>query len=202
MGILQAKPKWIDSIEDGQHKCDNCQYKTLSEEFLKIHCETYHIGHPSYILYMGCTGSIDGRNTLNDCVSSKWIDCTGGQTAYKDGNLETLGKELVDGARENNIKLYNIYRMYDPGLGLDFAPWWVQGGIDAGVFQEYQIPQDCLVQSDDESDDESNDIIDDVISESEESDQELKPENNSDQKEKGENHLENIKKDWDIKINL
>jgi hypothetical protein len=88
---------------------------------------------------MCCDGDITARNRLVKSVTAKWIDCTGGQAAFKDGDLETFGKELVDAARSNNIELYCIYRMYDPGVGLFFASWWVQGGIDAGVFQEYKI---------------------------------------------------------------
>ena len=52
---------------------------------------------------MECDGSIDGRDTLNYMITAKWIDCTGGQSAYQDGNLETFGTELVNASRTSNV---------------------------------------------------------------------------------------------------
>ena len=106
--------------------------------------KTYHIKikDNTYILYIGVDGSLDGHNALVDCVSSQWIDMTGGQAAFYDGDLKEFGDELVEASKETGYKIYEIYRMYDPGLGLDFAEWWVKGGIAAGVFEKYELPED------------------------------------------------------------
>jgi len=148
MGCVAVKPEWLDSIESGTFNCKSCKYKTTNDDFLNEHCNAYHIDNESrsYILYVGCTGSITGRNTIEEHIRDKfqYVDCTGGQMACHDGDLQTFGDLIVEVARKNNIGIYYIYRMYDPGLGLDFPTWWVQGGIDAGVFQEYTIPDDVL----------------------------------------------------------
>lgn len=52
--------------------------------------------------------------------------------------------------------------MFDPGLGLDFPMWWVNAGVEAGVFERYQIPDDVQAhwgddeQSNDDSSEESS----------------------------------------------
>lgn len=150
MGALQAKPEWVDSKEEGLFQCPECFYSTDREEHLRKHAEAYHPEDPSYILYMTCDGSIEGRNELNERVSAQWIDCTGGQAAYEDGDLYELGEELVEASREIGVGVYHVYRMYDPGLGLEFPMWWVHGGIKAGVFEEYKLPEDVIPSSDDE----------------------------------------------------
>lgn len=146
MGALAAKPNWVDGKQDGKHKCDKCNYATDDDNHLNLHKDEYHNDDKTFVLYMACDGSIEGRNILNDNVSAKWIDCTGGQAAYEDNDLKTFGEQLVKAARDNNIKLYHIYRLNDPGLGLDFPYWWVQGGLRAGVFDEYPIPEDVKAE--------------------------------------------------------
>jgi hypothetical protein len=141
MSFFQPKPKWIDSI-DGQFNCQSCVYKTSESEWLQTHIKCYHSEEMSMVLYMECSGSIEGRNLLLQSTDAQSIDCTGGQAACADGNLETFGEQLVQAARDHNIKLYRVCRMGDPGLGLMFPDWWVDGGIEAGVFAEYVLPVD------------------------------------------------------------
>lgn len=105
---------------------------------------------------MCCNGSIEGRNALNDRVSAKWIDCTGGQAAYEDGDLEELGEELVEASRETSVKIFHVFRMFDPGLGLDFPMWWVEGGIKAKIFSQYKLPDDVVASLNDSSESEEN----------------------------------------------
>jgi hypothetical protein len=175
MGVIASKPEWVDSDENGEFKCDHCSYKN-SEEFLQIHIQEYHTNH-NMVLYMDCNGSIEGRDVLNDCIDAEWIDCTGGQAAYKDSDLQKFGEQLVRAARDNNIKLFNVLRIQDPGLGLDFPSWWVEAGIEAGVFERYDIPDDVKWTEndgewgeDDEKDDEEDDEEDDEKSESDKDD--------------------------------
>ena len=156
MGMFESKPEWLDGTDNGCFGCELCPYKTDDSDHLKAHKKMYHVEPEDQhmILYMGCDGSIGGRNALNDRVSSKWIDCTGGQAAYEDGDLQQLGDELVAASRETGVKIYHVYRMFDPGLGLDFPMWWVTGGINAGVFQQYALPNDVIPK--DDSDDDNN----------------------------------------------
>ena len=145
MGTIQPKPDWVDSTDGGELKCDFCEYHSNDNKHLAEHTETYHPGERSMILYMGCDGSIEGRNALNGRVSAKWIDCTGGQAVFEDSDLKQFGDELVEASRDLDVKLCHVFRMFDPGLGLDFPMWWVEGGIDAGVFEEYILPDDVIV---------------------------------------------------------
>lgn len=142
MGALISKPDWVDSKIDGELICKSCTYKSDSEEFLAAHVEKYHTCDQEMILYMGCTGSIEGRSNLVDGVDAQWMDMTGGQAAFHDGDLKTFGDQLVAGAREHGLKLYHVVRMHDPGLGLEFPWWWVEAGVKAGVFQQYELPED------------------------------------------------------------
>ena len=150
MGCILVKPEWVDSNPLGTFECHSCTYKATSEDFLREHCSTYHNTTSTYVLYLGCTKSISGRSAIEACISEefKYVDCTGGQMACYDGDLQRFGDLVVEAARNNDIGIYYIYRMYDPGLGLDFPAWWVQGGIDAGTFQEYQVPADVLAGAD------------------------------------------------------
>ncbi|AYV77307.1 MAG: hypothetical protein Barrevirus32_3 [Barrevirus sp.] len=152
------KPDWLDSLIDGTYPCKSCPYSTDIKDHLKIHTKTYHNKEyqEHYILYMECNGSIDGRNDLNDLISNHDIDCTGGQSAYEDGDLKEFGDQLVIAARQTGVGLYRVLRMYDPGLGLIFDDWWVNGGIKAGVFQEYQLPDDVIATWDKEEDSDSD----------------------------------------------
>ena len=120
MGLLESKPLWGDTNPSGKHSCDECPYKTDSQDFLEEHSNRYHHENTNYILYMGCTGSINGRNELEHRVSARYIDMTGGQAAFQDGDLKEFGDELVAASRETGHKVYHVYRMHDPGLGLDF----------------------------------------------------------------------------------
>lgn len=143
MGIIQAKPEWVDTDPSGTMKCQSCTYFTSNWDHLQKHTQTYHPEDGlGMILYMECTGSIDGRNAINEMVSVSPIDCTGGQSAYEDDDLEKFGRELVKASRATGYKIGRVYRMADPGLGLDFPQWWVEGGLKAGVFQQYVLPLD------------------------------------------------------------
>lgn len=93
-------------------------------------------------LYFDCNGSLEGRNLIEDAVSVRYVDCTGGQAAFEDGNLQVFGQEVIAAARKHNIKIYKILRMDDPGLGLMFTDEWVQDGLSSGRFQAYPIPKD------------------------------------------------------------
>ena len=150
MGNFIEKPEWIDPDEDGEFECDNCAYKSNNEEYLKSHQKSYHNDKTPFILYMCCQGSIDERNIFEQAVTVEYIDCTGPQAAFHDGDLQQFGNELVQCARDNDLKLYCIYRMYDPGLGLMINPYWLKGGLDAGVFTEYSIPDDVKANDDQE----------------------------------------------------
>lgn len=146
MSIFEAKPAWVDSNPNGKHCCDKCPYKTDSSQYLQDHNKRFHRDKAQFILYMACPGSLDGRNTLADGVSFKWIDMTGGQAAFIDGDLKKFGDELVRASRKTHNKLYHVYRMHDPGLGLDFPQWWVDTGVKLGIFQEYKLPEDVKAE--------------------------------------------------------
>lgn len=152
MGLLESKPLWADTNPSGKHSCDECPYKTDSQDFLEEHSKRYHHDNTNYILYMGCTGSINGRNELEHRVSARYIDMTGGQAAFHDGDLKEFGDDLVAASRETGHKLYHVYRMHDPGLGLDFPQWWVDTGVALEIFQQYQLPEDVKVGENDNTD--------------------------------------------------
>jgi hypothetical protein len=140
------KEDWVDSVEGGTIKCEHCSYCTNSRDFLEKH-NTYHKDDREFILYMECKGSLKGRNTLIDNISAQEIDCTGGQAAFEDGDINVFGQELVNASRKTKFKIYRALRMHDPGLGLCFPEWWIDAGIKAGVFEKYSLPQDVLVKS-------------------------------------------------------
>lgn len=156
MGDFYSKPLWLDGLCETSSagklcngcladtlQCEHCPYETSHEDYLKKHTEVYH-SNLDMVLYMSCPG-LESRNTLIDAIEKKGfkaIECTGGQTTFEDGNLNKFGKALVKAARKHHIKLYQVYRMYDPGLGLEFTSWWLQAGVQARVFEEYPIPDD------------------------------------------------------------
>jgi hypothetical protein len=142
MGAIQPKAEWVTSDETGEFVCKDCSYTSSNAEFLKKHIDSYHEGEHSFVLYMTCEGSIDGRNELLQLVDFNYIDCTGGQAACDDGDLQTFGDQLVNASQKTGHKLFQVYRMYDPGLGLDFPQWWFDAGLDAGVFEKYDLPTD------------------------------------------------------------
>jgi hypothetical protein len=100
-----------------------------------------------FILYME-TESMDARNKLNEIIDANEFDCTGGQTAYKDGSLQEFGNKIVKAAREKNVKLYRVLRMHDPGIGLSFCDHWITAGLEAGVFEKYDLPEDVITYRD------------------------------------------------------
>jgi hypothetical protein len=167
MGAIQPKPEWVDSIDDGKFECDKCSYKSNSDDNLGQHTTTYHNENTQMILYMNCDGSIEGRNELNNSISAKWIDCTGGQAAYEDGDLQEFGDELVMASRNTGHKIYCVFRMHDPGLGLDFPGWWIQGGLNAGVFQQYEVPDDVHSSINDKHSDNKSESATESATESE-----------------------------------
>lgn len=172
MGMMESKPAWADTDPTGELSCSKCRYKSNSEEFLQQHTARYHPSNrvPSFILYMGCSGSLDGRNTLSDRVSAQYIDMTGGQAAFEDGDLIEFGDELVAASRDTGYKLYGVYRMHDPGLGLDFPDWWVQTGVELGIFQQYNLPVDVIATGNENHNEEDNEEEGESESSEEESD--------------------------------
>ena len=171
---MESKPAWADTDPSGEHSCSECRYKSNSDEFLQQHTARYHPSNrvPSFVLYMGCSGSLNGRNTLSKCVSAKWIDMTGGQAAFEDGDLTEFGDDLVAGSRNTGYKLYGVYRMHDPGLGLDFPDWWVQTGVELGIFQQYNLPTDVIATGNENHDEEDEEDEEDENCESESSEEE------------------------------
>ncbi len=143
------KPAFIGTIEDGEFGCDKCTYKTNNEEHLKEHSECYHPvieeGQNPFILYFQCDGSLNGRNSLAGGVSVSYLDMTGGQAAFEDGDLTQFGTELVLASRASGYKIYNVYRMHDPGLGLMLINWLIDEGLELGIFEEYELPEDVKV---------------------------------------------------------
>lgn len=87
MGALQAKEDWVDSIDDGEIACKSCRYRTNTQEHLDQHTNKYHpkdgVTDDMFVYYMDCNGSIEGRNVLCEYVDVQWIDCTGGQAAFR-----------------------------------------------------------------------------------------------------------------------
>lgn len=124
------------------YPCLYCKFTTHKQDLLTTHYHNYHNNEREFILYLECTGSIEGRNTFNEAVDVEPIDCTGGQAAFEDGDLKHFAQQAIANARATGYKLYGIYRMYDPGLGLCFTNEWLQGGIKAGTFTKYLLPED------------------------------------------------------------
>lgn len=55
------------------------------------------------ILYFDCNQSLDGRNAIADHLAKfgfQWMDMTGGQAAFEDGDLESFGNHIVEFARK------------------------------------------------------------------------------------------------------
>ena len=136
------RPDWLDGDSDGQHTCDKCDYKSQNLHHLKQHEDCYHNPNAEMVLYFATDDSIEGRNKLLNLINFEPMDCTGGQCACEDGDLEEFGKQLIEASRKTGHKLCHIYRLADPGLGLEFPLWLVEGGIKAGVYSAYNIPAD------------------------------------------------------------
>lgn len=99
----------------------------------------------TYVLYFACVGSIDGRNALtNHLKKAKFqaIDSTGGQCACEDGDLQVFGDTLVTACRLLDLKMWHVYRMPDPGLGLVVDSAMIRRGLCDGSIQEYELPDD------------------------------------------------------------
>ena len=97
------------------------------------------------ILYFDSNRSIFGRNAIADHLAEfgfKWMDMTGGQAAFDDGDLKLFGDKIIECARKHEIGIHEIVRMEDPGLGLMFPSKWLEDGISSGRFQRYDIPKD------------------------------------------------------------
>lgn len=123
--------------------CEHCLFKTTLQTKLEEHKNSYH-QDGEFILYFACK-SLNNRNKLMKNVTAQWIDCTGGQAAFKDGDLITFGRELVNTSRKTGAKLYYAVRMHDPGLGLCFEEDWLNDGIKYGIFQKYDLPDDVVI---------------------------------------------------------
>lgn len=124
-------------------KCEQCLFKTAVQTKMDNHKNMYHSSE-NFILYFGCK-SLNDRNILMENISAQWMDCTGGQAAFKDGDLITFGRELVCASRNTGKKLYHVVRMHDPGLGLCFDNTWLENGVKYGIFQKYDLPDDVVI---------------------------------------------------------
>ncbi len=127
--------------------CEECSFETNTQEKLEKHIETYHyvkIIKPTFILYFECEGSIDGRNRLTRNIPNVNIDSTGGQAAFEDGDLDKFGKDLTCASRRTGIKIYRAMRIHDPGLGLCIDESWLEEGLECGIFEEYDFPDDVF----------------------------------------------------------
>jgi len=77
----------------------------------------------SFILYFHIIDddSLDARNRLADHLKQfgfKWMDMTGGQAAFKDGDFEIFSNETIKYCRQNDLKIHFICRCPDFGVGL------------------------------------------------------------------------------------
>ncbi len=136
MGLIEDLmfpiPNWINT-DPGEYKCNKCSYSSDNEEYLQNHCDTFHKDKVSYVLYMECSDSIEGRNHIVNNIPFSYIDCTGGQASFEDGDIEEFYQAVKKVANEYNLELGLICRMPDPGLGLIFSGWLVEEGIKAGT---------------------------------------------------------------------
>lgn len=91
---------------------------------------------PSKILYFQCD-SFEGRYYIVEYLEDfgySFLDGTGSQCAYEDGDLDNFGKHVVKAAQNGGLRLRDIARVEDPGLGLIFE----EGAIEAAA--NYPIP--------------------------------------------------------------
>ncbi len=152
---LWPKPAFVDGISTcttcGDKKdskctvcfrCTRCAYKAKTQTHLDDHTKFYHKSD-TWVLYVECDDSGEGREELEICLSMRPIDATGGQWAFEDGDLEKFGDKLVKAARKTGVKLFCVMRMIDPGLGLILPSWRVTGAIKAGVCKVYTLPQEA-----------------------------------------------------------
>lgn len=139
-----SKPNWVDGDKNGTIKCKYCKYKTNTEDSMMKHAY-YHNGN-SFILYFECDGLLEGRNAIARDLENdfEWIDMTGGQVAFKDGDFKLFCEKVIKSARAHNVKLYHVTRMHDPGIGLCVFDWWIDGGVKAGVFTNKKIPKQLI----------------------------------------------------------
>jgi hypothetical protein len=99
-----------------------------------------HLGmEASKILYFCVEGenSIDQRNLLIDALEHHGfnnIECSGGQAAFDDGDLEEFTEIVLGTAREQNppIDVQAIFRLNDPGLGMVVGDVHVLEGLASG----------------------------------------------------------------------
>ena len=146
--MFGRKPEWVDHDMYGRVFCNKCFYQTSCDNYLQLHMKTFHERDGNYILYFECE-DFDGRYTIID-HNNKFepIDCTGAQAAFEDGDLKEFGDALIDTSRQTGVKLLKICRMKDPGLGLLFPSWILEAGIKMGIYQNYEIPDDCGLNDD------------------------------------------------------
>lgn len=91
-----------------------------------------------YLLYVNC----DDRLALEKALigSYKFIDGAGtNQIAFRDGDLNTFGNNVMKVATENNIVIRRILRIPDPGLGLVLLKEDIVKGIADGTIQEFVL---------------------------------------------------------------
>lgn len=93
----------------------------------------------SKILYLECK-NYESRTKMLEVLQNhyEWLDCTGGQAAFEDDDLQRFGDFATTVASKLNIKLVHILRMPDPGLGLFITDDWLAAGLASGEIQRYQ----------------------------------------------------------------
>ena len=94
--FITPTPAWANSVINGKYRCDKCPYETNNKRHLAQHSGVFHYDEMVHVLYMECDGSLEGRNELNSMIDFLDIDCTGGQSAFQDGDLKEFGDQLVE----------------------------------------------------------------------------------------------------------
>ena len=133
--------EFFTHIPLGEHACTKCEYRTTKNEYLDLHEATFHAGHPM-ILYIEMDSFEDRSVILDEIEGFPWLDATGCQCAFDDGDLKEFGDAVVEIAARKNLKIGRILRMMDPGLGLMFSEEWVEAGLFSGTFTEYDVPME------------------------------------------------------------
>ena len=73
------------------------------------------------VLYFRVKGGLEARNTIHNHLSAfgfDWMDMTGGQGAFHDGDFALFCQEVRACANKQRFTLQELFRMPYPGLGL------------------------------------------------------------------------------------
>ena len=86
---------------------------------------------PPIILFFRTSDGVSKRNLLCDEVELRCgiraMDCTGGSAAFEDiVPFTEFYTAVLDFASEHNITIQSIFRIRDPGLGLDINEEYIQ----------------------------------------------------------------------------